>query len=182
MKNKALDARIHQFSALDAIMPDANIWIYLNGPAANPASWSVQTYSAVLAKILAARSRLFLDVLVLSEFINRFARLEMKRLQPGQTDFKVFRSSADFLPVAAAIQQQSRQLLALCQPINHPFADWDLLQLLTDFSAGGTDWNDQLLIENCRKNGIVPLTNDGDFTDGGIPVLTANGKLLKACS
>lgn len=181
MKNKAFDARAHAFAASDDILPDANIWLYLNGPAANPASWSVKTYSAVLANILGAGSRLFLDVLVLGEFINRFARLEMRRLQPGQTNFKAFRQSADFPPVAADIQHQTGQILAICQPINHPFAEWNLPQLLADFGGGGADWNDQLLIENCRKHGLAPLTNDGDFTEGGIPVFTANNKLLAAC-
>jgi len=180
-KNKAFDARSHAFTASDAILPDANIWLYLNGPAANPAGWSVKTYSAVLANILGARSRLFLDVLVLGEFINRFARLEMKRLQPGQNDFKTFRSSGDFPSVAAAIKYQTGQIIAICQPINHPFAEWDLPQLLSDFAVGGADWNDQLLIENCRKHGLAPLTNDGDFTEGGISVFTANNKLLNAC-
>lgn len=181
MKNKAINATTHVFSASDKLLPDANIWIYLNGPASDPTKWAVQTYSAILGDILNAGAEVFLDVLVLSEFINRFARMEMNRLQPGQRDFKAFRQSADFPPVATAIQQQTSQILAMCQPLDHPFSEWNHTQMLTDFGLGGADWNDQLLVENCRKHGISPLTNDGDFTEGGINVFTANGKLIRAC-
>jgi len=179
MKNKAINATTHVFSASDKLLPDANIWIYLNGPASNPGYWAVQAYSAVLGNILNAGAELYLDVLVLSEFINRFARMEMNRL--GQRDFKSFRQSAAFAPVALAIQQQTSQILAMCQPLDHPFSEWNHSQMLTDFGLGGADWNDQLLVENCRKHGVSPLTNDGDFTEGGINVFTANGKLIRAC-
>lgn len=179
MKNRAINASTYAFSAADKLLPDANIWIYLNGPASNPGYWAVQAYSAILGDILTAGAELYLDVLVLSEFINRFARMEMNRL--GQQDFKAFRQSPAFAPVALAIQQQTSQILAMCQPLDHPFSEWNHAQLLADFGSGGADWNDQLLVENCRKHGISPLTNDGDFTVGGISVFTANGKLLRAC-
>ncbi len=181
MRNKAFDAGSHSFSNTDAILVDANIWLYLYGPAANPTNSMVRTYSNVFSRILAAGSRLFLDVLVLSEFINRFARLEMRRLQPDQRNFKAFRRSADFLPVARSIEAQVNQILMVSQPVDHPFAEWNHADLLKDFCAGAVDWNDQLIAENCRKNGLAVLTNDGDFTDGGISVFTANNKLLAAC-
>lgn len=181
MKNKAIDATTHVFSVFDKLLPDANIWIYLNGPASDPTKWAVQTYSAILGDILNAGAEVFLDVLVLSEFINRFARMEMNRLQPAQRDFKAFRQSAAFTAVAKSIEQQTSQILSICQPLDHPFSEWNHGQMLTDFGLGGADWNDPLLVENCRKHGISPLTNDGDFTEGGIHVFTANGKLIKAC-
>lgn len=181
MKNKALDARIHPFSNSDAILVDANIWLYLLGPAANPGSWAVRTYSNIFSRILAAGSKLFLDVLVLSEFINKFARIEMRRLQPTQSNFKTFRKSAHFPTVANAIEVQVNQILFHCQQVGHPFDECNIPDLLKDFNAGTRDWNDQLIAENCRKKGLAILTNDGDFTIGSIPVFTANHKLLAAC-
>ena len=181
MRNRAFDASSHSFSNTDAILVDANIWIYLYGPVPNPANWAVRTYSNVFSRILAAGSRLFLDVLVLSEFINRFARIEMRRLHPTQNNFKTFRNSPDFPPVARSIELQVSQILMVCQPVDHPFAEWNHADLLKDFSSGNVDWNDQLIAENCRKNGLAVLTNDSDFTHGGIPVFTANNTLLAAC-
>lgn len=181
MKNKALDARSYAFSNRDNILVDANIWLYLSGPAATPTSWAVRTYSSVFSRILSAGCSLFLDVLVLSEFIDRFARIEMKRLQPTQTDFKSFRGSTDFIPVAQAIESHVSQFLMVCQPVNHNFSEWNLTDLLNDFGTGIVDWNDQLIAENCRKHGLALLTNDRDFTEGGISVFTANNRLLTAC-
>ena len=131
--------------------------------------------------MLDAGSQLFLDVFVLSEFINRFARLEMIRLDPSQTDFKVFRESAIFPDVANAIGAQVDLILTICKPIDHPFSEWNHADLLNDFAKGTVDFNDQLITENCRKHNLAVLTNDRDFTEGGIPVFTANKKLLKAC-
>nr|MBC8362984.1 PIN domain-containing protein [Candidatus Desulfatibia profunda] len=180
MKNKAFDARSHAFSNSDSMLVDANIWLYLLGPASVSQTWA-SIYSGVFNRILSAGSLLSLDVLVLSEFINQFARLEMRRLQPGQYDFKAFRGSADFPPVARSIESQVNQILMVCRPVDHPFSEWRLSDLLNDFGTGAMDWNDQLITENCRKHGLALLTNDGDFTKGGISVFTANNRLLAAC-
>ena len=56
-----------------------------------------------------------------------------------------------------------------------------LADLLNDFSTGAFDCNDQFLVECCRKHGLCMLTNDWDFTEGGITVYTANNRLLTAC-
>ena len=37
------------------------------------------------------------------------------------------------------------------------------------------------LTETCRRNGWKLVTNDADFTTGGIEVLTTNPMLLRAC-
>lgn len=181
MRNKAIDARRHAFTDADALLLDTNIWLYLYGPAADPNHRSVQDYTAIFSRLLAAGSKLFVDVLVVSEFVNRFARIEMKRLQPGQTDFKTFRTSSDFPAVARAIESQVGQMLLICRPLDHPFSEWNHAGLLNNFGTGTLDWNDQLLVENCRKHQVALLTHDSDFTDGGIPVFTANNRLLAAC-
>lgn len=181
MKNKAIDARKHAFTNADAILFDANILLYLYGPVVDPSKWEVQAYSKIFADALTGGARFFLDVLVVSEFINRFARLEMKRLQPGQADFKAFRNSIDFVSVAKAIETQIKLILSVCLPENHLYAEWNHSNIFTSFATGNFDYNDQLIIETCRRNRFTVLTNDSDFTEGGITVLTANSKLLEAC-
>jgi predicted nucleic acid-binding protein len=189
MKNRALDARTHTFTATDAILPDANIWLYLNGPAAATGSWAVSAYAAIFANVLTAKARLFLDVLVLGEFINRYARMEWERLDPPDRvtrkrvyrTFKDFRGSPVFPKVAKDIAGQATVIVNACQRLDHIFSQWDMVALLNDYATGHFDCNDQLLVESCRKHGLHLLTNDADFTEGGIPVFTANGKLLTAC-
>lgn len=181
MKNKAIDARKHAFTNADSILFDANILLYLYGPVVDPSKWEVQAYSKIFADVLNGGAQLFLDVLVVSEFINRFARLEMKRLQPGQVEFKVFRNSTDFISVAKTIEAQVTQIFTICKPIDHFYSEWNHTNVLSNFGLGNFDYNDQLIAENCRKHQLVLLTDDKDFIEGGITVLTANNKLLGAC-
>jgi len=57
----------------------------------------------------------------------------------------------------------------------------DLNQSLIDFQTGGIDFNDALLVDICKKRNLKLMTNDSDFQDVGIEILTTNPKLLKAC-
>lgn len=180
MKNKALNARTHPFGAADQVLPDANFWLYLYGPPSAQPGWAVSAYSAIYVKLLIAKAQIHLDVLVLSEFVNSYARIEAKRLSPG-VDFKTFHRSAAFPPVAKTIAQEATNILNVCKRVNHHFAEWNALDLLKDYGVGKSDLNDQLLVESCRKHGLSLLTNDADFTEGGLTVFTANNRLLTAC-
>jgi predicted nucleic acid-binding protein len=180
MKNKAIDARTHPFVATDQILPDANFWLYLYGPPSASRNWAVPAYSAIYVKLLQAKANIHLDVLVLGEFVNRYARMEAGRLSPG-VDFKTFRRGATFPPIAKTIAQEATNILNICKRIDHHFAEWNALDLLKDYAGGKSDLNDQLLVESCRKHGLSLLTNDADFIEGGLTVYTANNRLLTAC-
>jgi predicted nucleic acid-binding protein len=188
MKNKAFDARTHKFAATDKVLIDANIWIYIHGPASLPGERIVQQYAAVLTKLLIAKCQPVLDVLVLGEFINRYARIEYERHDPPNPtgkrvyrNFKDFRDSPAFPPVAKDIADQCRPLVNACRRIDHNFSDWNVTAILDDFSTGAFDCTDLFLVESCRKHGLSLLTNDKDFTEGGITVLTTNPTLLASC-
>jgi predicted nucleic acid-binding protein len=180
MKNRAFDASSHAYSSGERILPDANFWLYLLGPAAVPGNAHTATYSAVFAQLLSANVELFLDVLVLSEFVNTYARFEQRQRAPGIL-FKKWRNTPAFLPVASSIQTQATQILSVAKPLDHPLATWNLGALLTDYATGVFDLNDQLLTETCRHYSLSFLTHDSDCTEGGITVYTANTTLLAAC-
>src|SRR3990172_4767621 len=105
----------YAFSDKDSLFLDTNIWLYIYGPQA-PGDKRVMAYSKALQKILQAKSKIFLDVLVLSEFVNRYARLEFDRFSgPGKkTDFKNYRKSTDFNPAAKAIADACRRIVKHC--------------------------------------------------------------------
>ena len=75
----------------------------------------------------------------------------------------------------------AKNILGLCSRYDHPFAAINVGQVLSDFESGAQDTNDGFLIESCRQHGWKFVTNDGDFTEGGIEVLTNNPKLIAAC-
>ena len=63
----------HNFTCQDKLFLDANIWMYLYGPPQNRRSSEVRTYSKAFKNILKASSQIYIDVLVVSEFINAYA-------------------------------------------------------------------------------------------------------------
>lgn len=179
MKNKAIDVRAHAFAACDRILVDTNVWTYLFCPVPQ-AAWAVNAYSHAFKAWLNAGATFFLDVLVFSEFVNTFARLEWKASGVA-LDFKAFRQAPAFQSVAATIGSQAANILSVSKQVPHAFDEWNLKILLAEFSAGKRDVNDQLLIETCRKFNLSLVTNDADFTEGGVRVFTANQRLLAAC-
>jgi hypothetical protein len=181
MKNKARDARRHRFSSADSLLPDANFWLYLYAPQPSSAYWAVDAYSAIYKTLITAKTKLFLDVLILSEFANSYARYEWRIAAPAGMDFKQFRKSPAFPPIAQTIATDAKSILKVAAPLDHHFTQWNLTNLINDFGSGKFDCNDQLIVEVCRKHGLSPLTNDSDFTEGGLTVFTANNRLLTAC-
>lgn len=185
-RNRAFSLNHWSFKPSDRILPDANFWVNVFGPAAVVGQRNHRggDYSNALRAMLQKKVALFLDVLVLSEFVNVLARMEFNskfKGKYGPSGFKRFRNSPDFIPIARTISGESRKILKLCQRIDHSFAKWDFNQILADFEEGGEDINDQLIIEVSRDNNFIILTDDGDMTQGGLNILTANPKLLTAC-
>ena len=132
--------------------------------------------------MLSAGVQLVMDVVVLSEYLNAYCRIEWRaRYRPRYPRFKAFRQSVDFPAVGSGAAVYARAMLRQVTRHDHPFAALDVFRVLADFEAGSNDFNDGLLAETCRRNNWKLVTNDADFTFGGIEVLTTNRKLLAAC-
>lgn len=182
-KNKAYDLSTYPFGKDEPLLLDTNVWLYLfPAPSDRSSSWS-GVYSAAFKTIRTAGCQLAMDVLVLSEYLNRYCRIEWAALHRNtHPDFKKFRKSPDFVGVGQGAATYARSLLKLCTAHDHPFGSSDLGVLLADFEAGHHDFNDGLLAETCQRHGWKLVTNDGDFTTGGIEVITANRTLLRNCA
>ena len=82
MTHKVLDITTYKFTAKDRLFLDTNIWLYNYcescsvSPSYRP---EVDSYSQALQDIHEKKSRIHIDVLVVSEFINRYARLKWKQ-------------------------------------------------------------------------------------------------------
>jgi predicted nucleic acid-binding protein len=180
MPSNVQDITSCAFSDSDRLLLDANVWMFVHGPN-KPGDNRVAVYSRALAKILAARSAIHIDVLVLSEFINRYARLRHNILRSSAgapADFKQFRNSADFKPVAQDIAGAVRRVLKDCTRTGSGFASVDIASLMDEYEKGESDFNDQMLTELCKSRGLTFVTDDGDFKGLGLSLITANKKLL----
>lgn len=182
MKNKAYDLTRYKFHKEEPVLLDTNVWLFLfPAPSATPTSHAA-SYSTALKTMLTAGSRLVMDAMVLSEYLNRYCRIEWNALhKAAEPDFKRFRKSSSFGSVGQGAATFARGMLKLCTRHDHPFAAADVTQVLADFEAGSNDFNDGMLAETCRHHGWKLVTNDSDFVTGGIEVLTSHPVLLKAC-
>lgn len=177
MRTKALDVRQYSFTSHDELLLDANIWLYLYGPQ-RPGDKRTAAYSQAFAKILSARSRICINVLIVSEFINTYARLQWGINGKPLGDFKKFRNSQDFKPIAADIAAAVNLVLKHCTRIESEFATLDTGQIISEYETGDYDFNDQIIAAICRKKGLKLVTHDSDFHAQGISVLTMNPKML----
>ena len=191
MSHKAIAVNQYNFNSKDKLFLDANIWLYLYCPQGSRDYW-MKIYSNVFNRILNAKSQMYIDVLIVSEFINRFAKQEyelakqewkfanqgLELAESRFRSFKIFRNSPDFEPIAQGIAAAMKQIMKHCSRVESCFATLDMDDLLTTYDTGSFDFNDQVITEICKSNGFTLITNDSDFKTQEIPVLTANPNLL----
>ncbi len=177
MRDKAGEIRHYNFTAQDKLFLDTNIWLYLYGPP-KPRSYWRSIYASVFNRMLRVKSRIYIDVLVVSEFINAYARLKWRDASSYPNAFKTFRNSPDFKPVAQNITTHVKQIMKHCTRVESDFVTLPIDDLLADYISGDFDFNDQVITEICKNNGFTLITNDGDFKTQEISILTANAKLL----
>lgn len=182
MNNKAHDLASYAFVSGEQILVDTNIWLYLFPAPGNPNQPFAQQYSTAFSKLVRAQAQPVLDPMVLSEYLNRYCRIEWEgNYKPRYHIFKQFRQSGDFHSVASSAQIFAGRILNCCHIHSVSSDELDLNQALTDFVSGQSDFNDALLVDLCKKRNMKLMTNDSDFQSGGIEVLTTNPRLLRAC-
>lgn len=184
-KNRAVHALRRVYTPANRIVFDANIFVSIFSGLEPPMSAIVRSYSEALKQIRTSGATILLDVLVLSEFVNVCARKEYDLAHPpapGRPSFKTFRQSPAFVPISQAIARAAQQIVSCTVAVDHALSCWPLLDLLNDYSTGQHDLNDQCLVQLCRQEKALLLTNDRDFVMGGITLLTTNPRLLAACS
>ncbi len=178
MTHRIRRVRDYEFTSEDRLFLDANIWLCIFCPDAQKPSPQIEAYSRAFNDICNVKSRLYIDVLVISEFINTYARLRLKHEAP-EMKFKAFRNSPLFKSVAREIAVQSGRVLNCCARVESGFEGLPINDLLHDYGMGRFDFNDQVIAELCKREGLTLVTHDGDFKYQGLSILTENPRLLK---
>ena len=169
------DIASYDFDPAATYFLDTNIWFLVYGPPA-PGDPRVAVYSDAVKRLRSSRATTLIDALVVSEFANAWARFELRRA--GRSDFKSFRNSVSFKPVAQDIAMALRSILSFAKPASTAFANINLLGVVATFELGGEDFNDLLIVETCRSKSCVLVTDDGDMRSSDVPIVTANAALL----
>lgn len=180
MKRLVYPIESFKFTPQDAVLFDANIWLYIYGPPSHISNQYRGAYTLALRRIRGCGCPILLDSLVLSEFINAYARFFYNKMPPDNkpSDFKLFRNSSDFKPVAEQISRRAKKILEKTEPAKNGFDLVGMTEILSEYAGGEADFNDQILAEICRSNGLKLVTHDADFSATNLTILTANPRLL----
>lgn len=182
MKNKAYNLSNYNFVKGETLLIDTNIWLYLFPAPSDSKSSFTRQYSAAFKTILDTKVTIAINSLILSEYLNRYCRIEWEALhKKNHPRFKDFRKSTDYASVGQQAASFAARILKFCAKKDDDFTAANVAQILSDFESGIVDFNDGLIADSCFRYGWKLVTNDGDFIDGGIDVLTTNPILLANC-
>lgn len=162
-----------------AVLFDANVLIYNFWPSGNP-SWA-HHYSRAFKNLLSQGNPLLVSFVILSEVINRVLRLEYDNYlkatgqSPQTIRFKDFRNSPDGQQVLTDIYDiVLGDILTRFTMIDQSLSNPDTAALLV---PGPLDFNDAYIVKLCRDQNLILLTNDADFGQSGMDLLSSNLKL-----
>jgi hypothetical protein len=140
------------FSPSEKILLDANIWLYLFPPPGNPKRSIAAIYSTHFARMLGNGVQPVLDPLILSEYLNRYCRIEWESIYKTiHPKYKSFRNSSDFKSVGRSAASFARKISSLCARHSTSSDKLDIEKALSGFEIGESDFNDALIKEMRAK-------------------------------
>lgn len=158
---------------------DANVILYIFWPTGN--NDFVYRYSSIFARLLKNKTKLYVNFIVLSEVVNRAIRIEYRKfiensIDKTQFEYKDFRNSNEGKEAIDDIYQVlQRSVLSKFDITSTPYSKNDIIGFL---KAGKLDFCDKGIELECKINDFILVTNDSDFFDSELEILSANRKLL----
>jgi predicted nucleic acid-binding protein len=166
----------YDFPAGKGYFFDTNIWLYIYGPI----GWldeKSDTYSSALKGIRDSKGTIYINCMIMSEFINSFSRIEFKQ-QSKFSRYKEFRNSLGYRAIAQDIAFNVKKILRNTLACDPELQAISLPEVMDLFEQGKYDFNDLLFAQVCRAKGLIFVTHDKDFSELGVEILTANQKLV----
>lgn len=171
----AMNYKLQDFASIIGkdVFVDANVLIYLFWPTGQ---YSFEAdYARVFRNLLRQGNRLFVDFLVISEVVNRILRIEHQKLSSNLL-FKDFRNSQEGTDVISDVYLRVQSdILNHFNIIGKTFNKSDIEGFLR---VDQLDFIDKATVSVCLENDLVLLTNDRDFKNSGINILTGNPRIL----
>lgn len=178
-KSNIHNADTYHFCSTDKILLDANIWLYLFPPPCDPKHYWGAKYGAVFKKLQAAKADIIIDQFLISEFLNRYSRIEFGVVKAKYgNNYKRFRASKDFSSVAISAVGYAKKIISLTIHHGNAIDVPMIVDAISDFGKAKIDFNDSIFVQLCQKNNYKFLTNDVDFYDSPVEIITCNPNLL----
>jgi predicted nucleic acid-binding protein len=164
---------------------DTNIWIYLFCPLSHSREFVVKKYSRAFNHLIRSNSKLYTDVTVLSEFINRYLRLAfyvyIENNEKGKDfDFKRdYKQTEDFNDnIKLIVTTIKNKILSRVSIANVNYKNKNIKALIDSLKKRMIDFNDLHIEKLCKLKGFILLTDDGDYADSSLDIISGNPKLL----
>ena len=158
------------------IFVDANVFIYLFGDTSNRDVES--QYASLFSHLNKQGNKFIIDFIVISEIVNRlfhFAYLNYLASY-NKIEKKAFRNTSKGKESLKEIYIRTNDvILTKFTVIGKAFDQNDIVNFLIE---DGLDFNDKAIVKICQENSFVLLTNDSDFKNSSVEILTTNVKLL----
>lgn len=149
---------------------DANILIYLFWPTGNQRY--EKNYARAFNQLRKNANELYLNFSVVSEVINRVARIEQNKSGNQELSFKKFRNSAEGEEALNDIYVLFEDvILPQFEIIDKSFNKEELTEFLY---YDQLDFNDKGIAQICRDEDLVLITNDSDFKDSELTILSGH--------
>lgn len=163
---------------------DTNIWLLLEGVNGFTASRKQQRYERAYSYLMNNGNTLITNEYVLSEICNRSVKLayELAKKSSGLGDkfmrYKEFRGTDKFGTALEVARDTCLNILSDCEFCSCNDKHYSIETVLHDFARGKMDFSDILITSHCASEKYALMTDDGDYADCAINIVTANRRLL----
>lgn len=160
------------------VLFDTNIWIYIYGNDPRPEK---SIYSDFYASILKSGNTVVVNEQVISEFFNRFCKMEFDAHfgKGKQRQYKALRKSDEaFMAKIEVVKDICLEILSDCAYQQSNLHQNCLENNLNDVVSGRLDLTDAALVSECLSGGYILVSHDSDFAESDIRFATANERVL----
>lgn len=178
MAAKIVDIAKYSPKSSDVFFFDNNVWMYLFCPLANYNKNRQKHYSSFLQGIATSQSTIFVSSLILSEFTNRYLRMDFEQWKDEQKKYnavfkKDYVGTQRYKDTVIEIKRNINQIMKFCEKSSDNFNALDLNDILQHLSH--IDFNDSYYLELANLSKWKIVTDDIDFVsykDHDVEIIT----------
>lgn len=166
----------------ERFMFDTNIWMYIFCPIGNYKMHIVRQYSSFLKKVKDTEAEIIINLLILSEFINSYLRLEFeifKKSNPGAEFKRDFKKNASYKGTIHNISLAVKNILKISKKVDDKFSSIDIENIISEFEKQNSDFNDLYYQCFCQIEKVKIVTDDRDFKFTDNEIITGNPRILE---
>lgn len=159
---------------------DTNVWLFVYGPDAgiDPRH---KNYSNLVSQIMKRGGSLYIDAVVLIEFVYRILRFpyfDAKSDNPT-LEYHTFKKSERY---GEALKEAGDILSYIrndSEMVDTSLKGLDLDEVFGSMANGSVDFNDKLICHTCSTMGLLLVTDDAGCASQGADLITFNWRALK---